>query len=352
MANPTKVAQNVWTTEAHRDFLQLIEENSGRIFSWIDYQGFLQGNFLTGSGGGGGAGIGGVQQLTTNYTANSGDAGTLLVFNSPTVVTLSLPANAPNKWTAFFLNIGPGPLVVSPNGNLLNGFSSSFTFSSNQGGIVFSDNTNYFLVQCGALTGGGSGTDFSLPFPLVGTADGVNTTFLLPTAPTGTIAITVGGLVQEEGVDFVTAGLTVAFNPLSAPTQTPIAYFGTSGGGGGGGTDVVAAVNLTAQTASIATSLLYATSPFAAGIYRVSVDLICTTAGAAGGVSIAIGWNNGVTLAGLISGSPMSLSTPGESSSLSGTFYSAVSQNITYATTVTGGVGSAYALRIRLEYLG
>ena len=156
MANPTRVAQNVWTTEAHRDFLQLVEENSGRIFSWIDYQGFLQGNFLTGSGGGGGTGIGGVSQHTTNYTANAGDAGTLLVFNSSTPVTLSLPANAPNKWTAFFLNLG-APLSVSPNGNLLNGLSSSFTFAANQGGLVFSDNTNYYLIQCGTGSGSGGG---------------------------------------------------------------------------------------------------------------------------------------------------------------------------------------------------
>lgn len=346
MANPTKVAQNVWTTEAHRDFLQLIEENSGRIFSWIDYQGFLQGNFLNGAGGS----IGGVINIVSNYTATVANNGSLVAFNSPTLTTLSLPASPPNKWTLFFVNIGSGPAVISPNGNLINGLNSTFTFSNGQGGIIFSDGTSYYLIQCGSSGGsGGGGTDFSLPFPLIGTADGVNTTFSLPTAPTGSVAITVGGLVQEEGVDFTVAGLTVAFNPLSAPTQTPIAYFGVSGGGG---SSVVATLDLTGQTATIPTSLLYIVGPFANGMYRVSVDMICTTAGAAGGVSVAIGWNNGVTISGLVSGSPMTLSTPGESSSMSGTFYSAASQNITYSTTVTGGAGSAYAFRVRLEFLG
>lgn len=125
----------------------------------------------------------------------------------------------------------------------------------------------------------------------------------------------------------------------------------SSGGGGGGtGSAVVSSLELDNQTTSIAqASLLSGTT---AGMYRVSIDLICTVAGAAGSVSAKVWWNNGTTAATLTTGSPLSLANIGELSAQSGNFYSAAGQAISYSTTVTGGAGAQYTLRIKLEFLG
>ena len=51
MAAPTRTAQNVWTTENQKDYLQLISgEAGGAILSWIDYTGTPQGNLASGGG--------------------------------------------------------------------------------------------------------------------------------------------------------------------------------------------------------------------------------------------------------------------------------------------------------------
>lgn len=113
-----------------------------------------------------------------------------------------------------------------------------------------------------------------------------------------------------------------------------------------------AQINLTAQTASVASATLYAVPSSGAGFYVAIVDTICTTAGTAGTVSTSLGWNNGSASASAATG-PMSLSTLGSETTQIFTVYSAASQNITYSTTVSGATGSPqYSIRIRLLYLG
>ncbi|GAC1632874.1 MAG: hypothetical protein NVS9B14_06740 [Candidatus Acidiferrum sp.] len=136
-----------------------------------------------------------------------------------------------------------------------------------------------------------------------------------------------------------------------ATTQTVVVAC-VQGATGCGGAPVVATVALTAQTASIGTTTLYTVPTSGAGMYRVSVDIICTTSGAAGTVGQTTGWNNGTTAASLTTASPLSLAATGELPAISGNFYAAAGQLITYSTTVTGGAGAQYAIRIKLEYLG
>lgn len=118
-------------------------------------------------------------------------------------------------------------------------------------------------------------------------------------------------------------------------------------------------ISLTAQTASIGTTTLYAVPSSGSGIYRVIVHLLTTTAGSAGTVLATIGWNNGS--AKTLNSSSAQLNTLGDEAGFQGgttqagviNIFSAASQNITYATTVSGAAGNPeYALRIRLEYLG
>lgn len=122
-------------------------------------------------------------------------------------------------------------------------------------------------------------------------------------------------------------------------------------------TGIVATVTSTAQTASIGSTLLYAVPATGAGMYRVSFDLITTTAGAAGTVSGTLSWNNGSAAKTLITPTAdlSSLGSENLTAAVGGNsfvFHSAASQNVNYITTVTSGAGSAYAVRIKIEFLG
>jgi hypothetical protein len=112
------------------------------------------------------------------------------------------------------------------------------------------------------------------------------------------------------------------------------------------------AVNLTGQNATITTTTLFSVGSSGAGVYRVAFSLIDTSSGSAGTVTATIGWNNGT---GAQSSTTASLSLSSAGGEVSGDFIftSAASQNITYATTVTGVLGSPfYTLKLRIEYLG
>jgi hypothetical protein len=111
------------------------------------------------------------------------------------------------------------------------------------------------------------------------------------------------------------------------------------------------AINALAQIATLGTTTLYAVDANHAGMYRVTVDLITTTAGAAGTVVATIGWNNG-SAAQTQNSATLVLTILGNEVTMSTDLYSAVSQNITYAWTVVGLVGADFSVRIRLEYLG
>lgn len=111
-------------------------------------------------------------------------------------------------------------------------------------------------------------------------------------------------------------------------------------------------LSLTGQTASIPTTTLLNVGPQNAGMYAVWCDVITTTAGSGGTVTITVNWNNATTFASLTS-TAFSLTSVGEQAALLGNFFSTFSQPITFSTTVSGAGGSpVYSLYIRLEYLG
>jgi len=109
---------------------------------------------------------------------------------------------------------------------------------------------------------------------------------------------------------------------------------------------------LTGQTGSVPTTTLLKTGPLGAGMYAIWADVLVTTAGSAGTVTISVNWDNGTSLASLTS-QAFSLSTVGEQAALLGNFISVANSPITYATTVFGATGNpVYELRLRLMYLG
>lgn len=158
------------------------------------------------------------------------------------------------------------------------------------------------------------------------------------------VNINVTGTLQACGNAGTSGQILTSTGSSTCPTWISPSSSGT--------TLIPAAVSSTGQTASISTTTTYAVPSGKAGFYRVSVDLITTTAGSAGTVSGSISWNNGS--AGITTSvGPLSLATLGNEQSASFTFFSAASQNITYSTTVTGATGSpVYTILVRVEYLG
>lgn len=131
----------------------------------------------------------------------------------------------------------------------------------------------------------------------------------------------------------------------------PPGLAGATGPAGTLGPSGFTPINAIAQTTSQGTTTLYAVGVSQAGVYRVTADLITTTAGAAGTVLVTIGWSNGSATQTNVSAT-LPLTGLGNEVSLITVLYSVASQNITYAWTVVGLVGADFSVRIRLEYLG
>lgn len=119
-----------------------------------------------------------------------------------------------------------------------------------------------------------------------------------------------------------------------------------------GSLGTVAIASLSGQTDSIGTTPLFNVPGPDSGMYVVYLDLIVTTPGAAGTVTVNVSWNNGTTIAGL-SSSAISLTSQAEQAALLGNFIAAANTTVTYSTTVSNASGNPqYTLNLRLVYLG
>jgi len=125
-------------------------------------------------------------------------------------------------------------------------------------------------------------------------------------------------------------------------------HFSQWGTSGFSQTTIVSTIQLIDQGDDISTAIVY--TPSSAGLYRVNVYMICTTAGT-GTLSATIGWSD-------ISGAKTI--TPTSSVNLNSTangalgtsFLSCEPVAITYATAIAGKAGSPkYAIYISLEAL-
>ena len=113
---------------------------------------------------------------------------------------------------------------------------------------------------------------------------------------------------------------------------------------------MVATASLTGQTGDISATTLF--TPSAIGTYRVSVYMVCTTAGDAGTLSCTIGWDDDAQSQTVKPATDIDLSGLGNASSGVTFIQSAASVAITYTVAIAGKVGSpAYSLYITLEQL-
>jgi hypothetical protein len=169
-------------------------------------------------------GAGGVLVKSADYTAVAADCGKLIVFNSSSPHTLTLPAAAPfAQWNIAVRNIGSGGVTISPNGLNIDGAGSGVTLAQAQGLAISTDATNY-LTERGAANAAASFNGVS-----VRTADytavtgdsgkllvmnsGISHTITLPSSPPSSTWLI--------GVRNVGAGtLTVSRSGLTIDTAT------------------------------------------------------------------------------------------------------------------------------------
>ncbi len=124
-----------------------------------------------------------------------------------------------------------------------------------------------------------------------------------------------------------------------------------------------ASLTLTGRTASIAFTYLYCTglltpppvcpasSTNGAGMYRISIDLIITTAGSGGSIYGLVQGSNGVGPSLAVVTPTINLSSLGETSA-TGVIYLTNNVAAQYQTVMSTGSGAQYTLRIKCEYLG
>jgi hypothetical protein len=168
---------------------------------------------------------GGASIQTTSYTAVAGDCGKLIVFNSASAVTLTLPAAIPfGQWTLGVQNIGAGALSVAPGGSLhLDGGTASVVLAQNSGISIQTDGTNYFSERGGGASYSGAAN------LIVATPDGATGAAVvramvgndLPTVAgvAGTYASPSSITVDTHGRVTAAAGSTPGYGSYAAGTR-------------------------------------------------------------------------------------------------------------------------------------
>lgn len=112
-------------------------------------------------------------------------------------------------------------------------------------------------------------------------------------------------------------------------------------------------VNLTGLTGSVATTTLFTMPSNNNGMCLVAYDLVTTTAGTAGNVSVNFNWLPVAGLTVATTGATLALSTLGAEASGVFALSTAAGQPVTFSTTVSSATGSpVYSLRVRIIYLG
>ena len=153
MANPTPVV----VTDTHGNALTITGATSSTGNPQAPTPVVLtdiNGNALVlGSGGSSGPSAGTVVAKSTNYSVLSTDGGsTFNITTSAAGVSLTLPAVAPaSGWEIGLTVLGTYPLLINPNGLLLSGHGISQPVNVGGGATIFSDGTNYFLLNLESL---------------------------------------------------------------------------------------------------------------------------------------------------------------------------------------------------------
>lgn len=101
--------------------------------------------------------VGEVNEQTANYTLQASDSGKLVVINSASAVTVTLPATPPfSRWYCWVSCQGTGGVTIAPGLLQLDGSTASQSLTQGQGLYIATDGTNYFSSR--GVGGGGTAT--------------------------------------------------------------------------------------------------------------------------------------------------------------------------------------------------
>ena len=229
--------------------------------------------------------------------------------------------------------------------------------------IVFDSGTSNFATF--SYTGVGAGVTFTYPAAggLIMTTSGANQN-------TGGTNLLVGCNIRcntATGVTFQDNSVTSKqmrfdLSGHTASTTRNMKWPDTSGspvlvGNAAAAAGILGSTDLTAQTASIASTTLLTGGTGTAGMYRISAYLNTTTAGVVTDtVKMTVAWNDGAAqtldvpfLSSTAIFNNHDLGTLNAHSQGRVAVYVAASQNITFTTTVTKTGTPQYSIRVRIE---
>ncbi len=177
--------------------------------------------------------VGGVFIVTADYQLSDVDSGFTFICNSPTPITVTLPASIPvlplgeGVWNVKLKNLGTGSVSLAPSvGLLLDGGSIPLAFAQNSGCDVSTDGVGFWTSANFSGASGGSSlstaslfADSEVPS---GAINGSNTAFSLAQtpSPSASLELYLNGDLLKPGTDYTLSGSSITMT--SAPTTGDI----------------------------------------------------------------------------------------------------------------------------------
>jgi hypothetical protein len=249
--------------------------------------------------------------------------------------TLNISGDVAGKSFSATTGLHQSPDDGTPANLISGGTLGTLGTTTKVSGGVAAPGTNGGAVQITAANGTGANGGTV-------TITGGNST---TSATGGDISLVPGTGASSQGKVFLN-GSTVVSNKITSYNSVTT--------GGNGIPIVVAAVTTTAQNAAIGTTVLYTTPN--AGLYRLNYSLTVDTAGNVVNLTGTFGWTDAA--AHTLTTANIACNTLGANSTsalgLGSIVFRAFSgQNVTYATGLSGAIGSGfYTITAILEYLG
>jgi len=174
-------------------------------------------------------------QTGTAYTAQTGDYGGLISFNSAAPVAATLNSTVASQWFTAMENLGAGTVTVTPDSGLINGLAS-IPLVTGAGALIYRNpdgvNWNALTVPAPSVASGVTSLDGITGAVALVAGTGITITDNSPSAGDITIAASAAGVSSLQGetgaLTLTSSGATVV---ITTPTSSTINLESTGGGG-------------------------------------------------------------------------------------------------------------------------